>query len=117
MAAITTVTIKRTFCVNDQRYVEAEITGPASYTTGGDALAASLFGLSELRDLYQVCSATTYDAVTLSTLGNHGRSLRLINTRAVGTKTPLLQQFVNGAEVANATNTSTAVIRVIAVGS
>ena len=80
--------------IGNRRTVSGTYTGPASYATGGDAIAAVDVGLSDIRSLRLGIAADASNA-----------NPRLIRLNAAGTK---IMWFVpnTGSEVANATDLS-----------
>jgi hypothetical protein len=80
--------------VGNRRVVSGTYTGPTSYATGGDSIAATDVGLSDIRSLDLGVAADASAA-----------NPRLLRLNAAGTK---IMWFVpnTGNEVANATNLS-----------
>lgn len=102
-----TATIKRSFSEGPMKKVIADLAMSTSYATGGDTVPLSIFGLSSI-ELLNICGASS--SVTGHTLAVlHGATpltAPKIFARDVGT----------GAEVTNATNVATMVVRVEASG-
>jgi hypothetical protein len=114
MSAISTVAVKRSWVANGLRYFEADITGTASYATGGDSLSPELFGVKNIHEAYVVAHKATFDHKdVISDYGNEGAALVVDLT---ATNAPLVLRYVNGSQVAASTNWSTVVTRVVVAG-
>ena len=96
-----TITKRRDVGVGGVAFVVADVTGDASYATGGYALQPSDLGLRDI------------DWLTARPMGGGGRYAEYDYGQPTG-KLKLFTGF--GAEVANAANESATVVRVIAIG-
>jgi hypothetical protein len=115
MGAISQVSRQRELFDQDgNKVVEAVIGFTGTYATGGDTLSPALFGMTEVRGMYQSCgSIGTNDpfAHTAPTTAAHG-ALVLSGT----TTAPLVQVWAAGAQVANGVSLTARQARVRIVG-
>jgi hypothetical protein len=102
-----TGTIKRVYNEGPMKQTIVDLSMSGSYATGGDTVPLSVLGLTTVEYL-NLCAGTS------NTLGH---PLAVIHGATPQTAPKIFARDVGtGAEVANATNLSTMVVRVIASG-
>lgn len=120
-----TITPKRCYVTGDRRTVVAEVTFDSSYPTGGESLTAADLGLELGMDQIEIGGASStghvfqYDWATSKLKAfrpnahTHSENAAATYTQSVNTGSAGGQTLT---EEANATNLSTTVVRVVAVG-
>lgn len=91
--------------IDGRRCRVVQIAGSASYATGGDSIALSSIGLTEVREAWVLADSTNAS----------GASIHIVTTDP---KNPLFKLFSGvSTEVASTTNVSTYTARVLLVGT
>lgn len=95
------------------KVVEADVTFSASYATGGDSIALTLLGLRGVREVVVPSHNIRTRKAVADAASQAGKTVQLGGTETV----PLLKLYETAlTQVANATNTSTVVLRLRFIG-
>lgn len=116
MGAIAQVTRHRELFDQDgNKVVEATVTFTGTYATGGDTLSPALFGMTEVRELWQSGGAFATSAYNHAVPGSGATTQGQLVLAGTGVA-PLVQVWSGGTQVANATSLTTRQHRIRLVG-